>query len=135
MMDLAYTETTRAIEVTVQPFFLEDQSDPEESRYVWAYRVRISNKGQETVQLLRRKWRITDAKGQITEVEGPGVVGAQPVLEAGESFEYTSGTPLNTPSGFMQGTYRLTAAATGETFDVVIPVFSLDSPHAGGQVH
>ena len=134
-MDAAYTETTRAIEVTVQPFFLEDQSDPDESRYVWAYRVRISNKGQETVQLMRRKWRIIDGKGQVTEVEGPGVVGEQPVLEAGDSFEYTSGTPLNTPTGFMQGTYRLTASATGENFDVAIPIFSLDSPHGGGRVH
>ena len=134
-MEGGYTETTRAIEVTVQPFYLEDQSDPDESRFVWAYRVRISNKGQETVQLLRRKWRITDGKGHVTEVEGPGVVGEQPVLEAGDSFEYTSGTPLNTPTGFMQGTYRLTASATGEAFDVAIPVFSLDSPHESGQVH
>lgn len=130
-----YTETTRAIEVTVQPFFLEDQSDPAESQFVWGYRVRISNKGQETVQVLRRRWRITDGKGQVTEVEGLGVVGEQPVLEAGDSFEYTSGTPLKTPTGFMQGTYRLTSSATGETFDVAIPTFSLDSPHGDGRIH
>ncbi len=134
-MDSPYTMTTRLIRVTVQAFFLEDQSDPEESRFVWAYRVRIDNEGVETVQLLRRKWRIIDGRGQVTEVEGPGVIGEQPVLEAGESFEYTSGTPLNTPTGFMQGSYRMSAATTGETFDIAIPAFSLDSPHAEGPIH
>ncbi len=88
--------------------------------------MRIENRGRETVQLLRRKWRITDARGQVIEVEGPGVVGEQPVLEAGESFEYTSGTPLNTPTGFMQGSYQMVTTSTGEAFDIAIPVFSLD---------
>ena len=134
-MDNGYTETTRGIEVTVQPFFLEDQSDPDENRFVWAYRVRIRNGGPETVQLLRRKWRITDARGQVIEVEGPGVIGEQPVLEAGESFEYTSGTPLNTPTGFMQGSYGMVTSDSGEAFDIAIPVFSLDSPHGGGPIH
>ena len=130
-----YTETTRNIEVTVQPFYLEDQSEPDENRFVWAYRVRIENQGRETVQLLRRKWRITDARGQVMEVEGPGVVNEQPVLEAGESYEYTSGTPLNTPSGFMQGSYQMVTASTGEVFDIAIPVFSLDSPCGAGPIH
>lgn len=134
-MDDGYTETTRGIEVTVQPFFLEDQSDPDENRFVWAYRVRIRNGGSETVQLLRRKWRITDGRGQIIEVEGPGVIGEQPVLEAGEAFEYTSGTPLNTPTGFMQGSYGMVTAGGGEAFEIAIPVFSLDSPHGGGPIH
>ena len=135
MVEGGYKMTTRNIEVTVQPSFLEDQSDPDENRYVWAYRVRIYNKGQVTVQLLRRKWLITDAKGQVTEVEGPGVVGEQPVLEAGEMFEYTSGTPLTTSSGFMQGAYRMTVSSSGEMFDVAIPPFSLDTPQGGGPVH
>ena len=134
-MEGGYSKTTRSIEVTVQPSFLEDQSDPDESRYVWAYRVRIYNKGQETVQLLRRTWRILDAKGQLMEVEGPGVVGEQPVLEAGDVFEYTSGTPLNTPSGFMQGFYQMTYQASGEVFDVDIPPFSLDCPHGSGPIN
>ncbi len=134
-MDPGYTETTRGIKVSVQPVFLEDQSDPDEKQFVWAYHVSIRNTGQETVQLLRRKWRITDGRGQVVEVEGPGVVGETPVLEAGDEFEYTSGTPLNTPSGFMQGSYRMVATATGEMFDIVIPTFSLDSAHDNTRIH
>lgn len=135
MMADDYTAITRAIRVSVQPFFLEDQSEPDECRYVWAYRVRIENTGKETVQLMRRTWNITDARGRMIEVQGAGVVGEQPLLEAGESFEYTSGTPLDTPSGFMTGAYHMVAATSGEAFDVAIPTFSLDSPHQGGQVH
>jgi len=123
-----YTETTRQIAVTVEPIYLEDQSNPEENHFVWAYRVRIENLGKDTVQLLRRHWRITDAKGRLQEVEGPGVVGEQPVLEPGQAFEYTSGTPLPTPSGIMVGTY-LMESAQGERFEIGIPAFSLDSPH------
>jgi ApaG protein len=123
-----YTETTRQIAVSVEPIYLEDQSSPEESHFVWAYRVRIENLGKDTVQLLRRHWRITDAKGRLQEVEGPGVVGEQPVLEPGQAFEYTSGTPLPTPSGIMVGTY-LMESAQGERFEIGIPAFSLDSPH------
>lgn len=130
-----YTATTRSIVVTVRPFYLEDQSEPEESRFVWAYRVRIHNAGLETVQLMSRTWRITDGRGRTTVVKGPGVVGEQPSLEAGDSFEYTSGTPLDTPSGFMEGYYHMVVAASGETFDVVIPTFSLDSPSDRQQVH
>ena len=123
-----YSETTRAIRVVVKPTYLEDQSSPTDNRYVWAYHVRIENQGGETVQLRRRHWRITDAIGRIQEVKGPGVVGEQPVLGPGQSFEYTSGTPLATPSGIMVGTYEMETPA-GECFDVVVPPFSLDSPH------
>jgi ApaG protein len=123
-----YTETTRSINVTVQPFYLEDQSAPDEGRYVWAYHVRIENRGGETVQLRNRHWKITDSRGQVQEVRGPGVVGEQPVLGPGESFEYTSGTPLPTPSGIMVGSYQMETPA-GESFWVQIPPFSLDSPH------
>ena len=123
-----YQETTRAITVTVEPTYLEDQSSPEESHYVWKYHVRIDNGGEETVQLRNRYWRITDSLGRIQEVRGPGVVGEQPILHPGESFEYTSGTPLKTPSGIMVGTYQM-ESEKGELFDVNIPAFSLDSPH------
>ena len=96
-----YAALTRGINVRVASFYLEDQSEPDAQRYVWAYRVTIENRGQETVQLLRRTWEITDATGRMFRVQGDGVVGEQPVLEPGEAFEYTSGTPLETPSGFM----------------------------------
>jgi len=123
-----YSETTRAITVIVRPLYLEDQSSPGDGHFVWAYRVRIENHGEETVQLLRRHWRITDAMGRVQEVKGAGVVGEQPVLQPGGAYEYTSGTPLTTPSGFMAGTYQM-ETAKGERFDIAIPVFSLDSPH------
>jgi ApaG protein len=87
------------------------------------------------VQLLRRTWQITDARGRTQQVHGAGVVGEQPLLEPGESFEYTSGTPLDTPSGFMMGAYHMVVPSSGETFDVAIPAFSLDSPHQAGRVH
>lgn len=123
-----YTSVTRGIRVTVQPVYLEDQSVPAENRYVWAYHVRIENEGKERVQLRTRHWRITDALGRVQEVRGPGVVGEQPVLEPGGSFEYTSGTPLPTPSGIMAGSYGM-EAASGAAFDIEIPAFLLDSPH------
>jgi ApaG protein len=123
-----YSEVTREIRVTVRPFFLEDQSSPEEMHFVWAYHVRIENQGPQTVQLRNRYWRITDSLGRIQEVRGAGVVGEQPVLRPGEAFEYTSGTPLATPSGIMVGTYQM-ESESGERFEVNIPAFSLDSPH------
>jgi ApaG protein len=123
-----YSEITREIRVTVRPFFLEDQSSPDEMHFVWAYHVRIENQGPQTVQLRNRYWRITDSLGRIQEVRGAGVVGEQPVLRPGEAFEYTSGTPLTTPSGIMVGTYQM-ESESGERFDVNIPAFSLDSPH------
>ncbi|MCY3827537.1 MAG: Co2+/Mg2+ efflux protein ApaG, partial [Rhodospirillaceae bacterium] len=89
-----YSEKTAGILVSVKPLYLEEQSEPDDNRYVWAYTVRISNEGDDRVQLLNRHWRITDSAGQQQEVRGPGVVGEQPVLEPGQSFEYTSGCPL-----------------------------------------
>jgi ApaG protein len=124
-----YAATTRDITVTVQPYFLEEQSVPDAGHYVWAYHVRIQNDGVQTVQLLTRHWMITDAQGHVQEVRGVGVVGKQPVLGPGDAFEYASGTPLATPSGIMVGTYQMEAADTGERFDIAIPAFSLDSPH------
>ncbi len=123
-----YKSTTRGITVTVEPFFLEEQSLPDQGRFVWAYRVRIENGGEDTVKLVSRHWKITDALGRLQEVRGAGVVGEQPVLEPGDSFEYTSGTPLPTPSGIMVGTYQM-VGPDGEEFDIAIPAFSLDSPH------
>ena len=125
---MQYTATTRQIRVTVEPIWLEEQSNPKENRFVWAYRVQIENLGTETVQLRTRHWMITDARGQVEHVRGPGVVGKQPRLDPGERFEYTSGAPLTTPSGFMGGTYRM-ITTDGESFDIEIPTFSLDSPH------
>ena len=123
-----YKETTRAITITVRQTYLDDQSSPDESHYVWKYQVRIENGGGETVQLRTRYWRITDSRGRVQEVRGAGVVGEQPILHPGEAYEYTSGTPLQTPSGIMAGTYQMESSA-GERFDVTIPAFSLDSPY------
>jgi ApaG protein len=130
-----YSKTTRGIRVSVRSFYLADQSQPDEGKFVWAYRIKIENQGRETVQLLRRTWHITDANGRTQRVHGPGVVGQQPTIEPGESFEYTSGTPLDTPSGFMTGAYHMVVSGSGEEFDVAIPIFSLDSPHQHGRVH
>jgi len=125
---MAYQSTTREIQVSVEPFYLENESSPQQLRFVWAYRVRIANHGDCTVQLKNRYWRITDSMGRTQEVRGVGVVGEQPVLAPGESYEYTSGTPLDTPSGIMVGTYQM-ETDDGEEFEVDIPAFSLDSPH------
>jgi ApaG protein len=123
-----YEKVTNDISISVRPYYLEEQSAPDEDRFVWAYRVNIENKGSETVQLLNRYWRITDKLGRLQEVRGPGVVGEQPVLKPGESFEYTSGCPLPTPSGIMVGCYEMTTLG-GTRFSVDIPAFSLDSPY------
>lgn len=123
-----YSETTKDIEITVDPEFLPDRSEPAESRYFWAYTIEIFNRGPRTVQLMSRHWTIVDANGRTEEVRGAGVVGEQPILKPGDSFRYTSGCPLTTPSGIMSGTYRM-VDENGRSFDVVIPSFSLDSPH------
>ena len=102
-----FEQTTDKIRILVEPVFLEEQSEPQKSRFVWAYHVRIENHGAETLQLVSRYWRITDSLGRTQEVSGPGVVGEQPVLSPGEAFEYTSGTPLSTNSGFMEGRYNM----------------------------
>jgi ApaG protein len=123
-----YRALTHDIEVTVEPFYLADQSEPDDSRYVWGYRIVIANRSNRTVQLLSRYWHITDANGQVDEVRGPGVVGEQPVLAPGDSYEYQSGCPLETSSGVMKGRYRM-EDQTGRQFDVEIPAFSLDLPN------
>jgi ApaG protein len=129
-----YSETTRSIKITVKPVYLEDQSSPTENHFVWAYHIRIENHGGDTVQLRNRYWRITDSLGRVQEVRGAGVVGEQPVLKPGESYEYTSGTPLPTPSGIMVGAYQM-EGPNGERFDVAVPAFSLDSPHQKVQLN
>ncbi|EJZ22361.1 Co2+/Mg2+ efflux protein ApaG [Rhizobium sp. Pop5] len=122
-----YRALTREIEVVVEPFYLEEQSDPEDDRYVWGYRIVISNNSGIAVRLVNRYWNITDQNGQVDEVTGPGVVGEQPRLSPGDTYEYSSGCPLDTPSGLMFGHYQM-ETDEGELFDVDIPAFSLDSP-------
>jgi ApaG protein len=129
-----YESSTRNIRVAVQPAYLDDQSDPDEQRYLWSYTVTIENRGAESVQLLSRHWHITDGRGQIKEVTGPGVVGAQPVIAPGQKFQYTSGCPLPTASGYMSGSYKM-RASSGEAFDAEIPAFLLESPHETRQIH
>jgi ApaG protein len=124
-----YEAVTRGIRIRVTPQYLEDESAPDERRYLWSYTIEISNEGSEVVQLRSRHWRITDADGRTEEVRGPGVVGQTPVIQPGTSFRYTSGCPLGTPSGIMVGSYQMTTDG-GELFNVTIPAFSLDSPHA-----
>ena len=121
--------TTRGIRVQVTSFYDAERSSPQENYYFFAYQVRISNVGSETAQLISREWIITDANGEVQKVQGPGVVGEQPVLAPGEAFEYTSFCPLTTPVGAMQGSYRM-AAANGESFDAMIAPFSLAVPNA-----
>ena len=122
-----YIAITRGIVVSVETTYLETDSSPSNSHYLWAYRVTIENQGRETVQLRSRHWMITNARGELTEVKGPGVVGQQPFLKPGESYAYTSGAPLNTPSGMMGGSYQM-ESERGERFDIEIPTFSLDCP-------
>jgi ApaG protein len=123
----AYRAITRQIEVKVTPRYLPERSSPENGYFFWAYTIMLTNRGRETVQLKTRHWRITDAQGRLQEVRGAGVVGEEPVLKPGENFEYTSGVPLPTSSGFMTGSYGM-ITSTGETFDIAIPAFSLDTP-------
>jgi ApaG protein len=130
----AYKAVTRQIEVKVAPHFLSERSSPENGYFFWAYTITLVNHGGETVQLKTRYWRITDANGRLQEVRGPGVVGEQPVLKPGQSYEYTSGVPLPTPSGFMAGTYGM-VTETGEPFDIEIPAFSLDLPQEGRTIN
>ena len=129
-----YKAVTRGISVTVTSRYMPEESSPEAGRYFFAYSVEIINTSLERVQLRARHWRITDEHGHVQEVRGAGVVGEEPVLGPGESFSYTSGCPLSTPSGTMQGTY-LMETASGETFHVEIPAFSLDIPRAKRVLH
>ena len=123
-----YQKTTNAITVSVSTMYLDDQSSPEEEHHVWAYHVRIHNNGEHPVKLQNRYWRITDSFGRTQEMHGQGVVGEQPVIPPGCMFEYTSGTPLDAPSGFMMGSYGM-VEPNGTSFNVEIPPFSLDSPY------
>jgi ApaG protein len=123
-----YIAITRGIAVSVEPTYLEANSSPDNSQYFWAYRVTIENQGRETVQLLNRHWMITNARGEFTEIKGPGVIGEQPLIKPGDSYTYTSGAPLNTPSGMMGGSYQM-ESDSGEQFDIEIPTFSLDCPN------
>ena len=129
-----FSKTTNNINVSVKSYYLEEQSEPDEQLYVWAYQVTINNRGQQTVQLKKRYWKITDSNGVNKEVRGAGVIGEQPILRPGEKFEYTSGTPLSTPSGFMEGYYEM-ETKDGNKFDASIPLFSLDSPYISNQIN
>tara|TARA_B110000238_G_scaffold115613_1_gene125504 strand:+ start:520 stop:951 length:432 start_codon:yes stop_codon:yes gene_type:complete len=122
-----YTKITKNIRVSVRTDFLDDQSDSESKIWVWSYHILIENNGNNIVQLVDRYWKITDEKGHIKEVKGSGVVGKQPSIKPGESFEYSSGTPLKNPSGFMFGNYRM-INEKNESFFIDIPIFSLDIP-------
>jgi ApaG protein len=125
---MTFEETTDNVRVAVQSYFLEEQSEPSDNQYVWAYRIKIANEGETTVQLLSRHWIITDGAGATQEVKGEGVIGEQPIITPGQDFIYTSGTPLKTPTGFMRGTYEM-QDENGEHFFIEIPNFSLDSPY------
>ena len=122
-----YRAVTRNIEVVVTPRFVADRSSADNNYFFWAYTIAITNHGTDTVQLKTRHWRITDASGRRQEVRGAGVVGEEPVLKPGQSFEYTSSCPLTTASGLMVGDYEMETPA-GEKFLIRVPAFSLDSP-------
>jgi len=121
--------TTNGIRVQVEARYLPEQSSPRDNQYLFAYRIKISNEGGETAQLISRHWIITDADGHVEQVQGPGVVGEQPVLGPGGSFEYTSFCPLRTSVGTMHGTYQM-VRANGDEFDAVISPFTLATPNA-----
>jgi len=124
----AYSASTLDVDVKVAPYFLEKESTPEDSIYVWGYKVVIHNRRQHPITLRSRYWKITDGLGQIQEVQGQGVVGKQPVIEPDGHFDYTSGAPLGTPSGIMYGHFIM-HESTGDVFSVNAPAFSLDSPY------
>jgi len=126
--DYPYEAETDGVVVRVSPAYHDDESSPEDHRFMWSYRIRIENRADRTLQLKTRHWRITDCEGRVQEVNGPGVVGQQPVLPPGGAFEYASGAPLTVPAGVMQGTYRLEDEA-GEAILAHIPMFALDSPY------
>ncbi len=123
-----YEQTTKNVRVRVEPDYLDEQSSPADSRFIWAYTVEIENQTTQDLQVVERFWKIADSRGQVQEVRGAGVVGEQPVLKPGEVFRYTSGAPLTAPSGMMLGNYCM-QTPEGDRFDVEIPTFLLDSPH------
>lgn len=124
-----YTKTSKNITVSVIPTFLSEQSVPDKNIYVWSYHVTIHNKSGRPVKLTHRHWHIVDSQGNISEVKGEGVIGEQPIIQDNKSFDYSSGTFLNTPSGIMKGKYKILCITSGRSFNVEIPMFSLDSPY------
>lgn len=124
-----YEASTNGIRIVVSPRYLPEQSRPSDGRHVWAYDIEITNEGKVTVQLRDRHWIITDGNGCEEHVQGPGVVGEQPILNPGDSFEYSSGCPLQTSSGFMAGHYTM-VCEDGTTFAANVPAFALDLPQA-----
>ncbi len=125
-----YEQRTKDVIVRVEPEYLADQSSPADSRFIWAYTVEIDNQGAKDLTVTERFWQIADSRGQVQEVRGAGVVGEKPVVRPGEIFRYTSGAPLTAPSGMMRGTYKV-EDTDGESYDIDIPTFLLDSPHEG----
>lgn len=124
-----YQSKTKGIRVSVEPDFLPEHSEPEDSHFFWSYTVEIINETTDPVQLKSRYWKIIDGNGETSDVRGQGVVGEQPVIDPGESYVYTSGVPLSTSSGFMSGSYQM-VTGSGDIMDVEIPAFSLDTPEA-----
>jgi ApaG protein len=122
-----HSATSEDVTVRVSVSFLPEQSEPGRGRWFWAYHIRIENGGERAVQLISREWTIGDARGEVHEVQGEGVVGEQPVIEPGGSFDYVSGCPLPTPTGWMQGLYHM-ISAEGRAFDAMIPRFPLVAP-------
>lgn len=129
-----YTSTTSDVTVSVEPTYLRQESSPEQHVYVWSYKVKIENKSPSEMQLKTRHWKITDAYGRVQEVHGSGVVGEQPILKPGSSYEYTSGAPLSTPTGIMVGTYAM-QMPDGTLVDVAIPAFSLHTPEVARRLN
>ena len=129
-----YSKKTNQIKITATPIYIDEQSSIAQGQFVWAYHIVIENHGTEIVQLLSRYWKITDSHGNIQEVRGPGVVGEQPVIRPGEFYEYTSGTHLRSESGIMEGKYQM-QYLNGDSFEVDIPAFSLDTPFSNVVVH
>lgn len=129
-MPAAYECRTKDVIVRVEPEYLAEQSNPSDSRFIWAYTVEIDNQSQDDLRVTGRYWHIADSRGQVQEVRGQGVVGEKPVVKAGEQFRYTSGAPLSAPSGMMSGSYRV-EPESGDAYDIDIPVFVLDSPFEG----
>jgi len=125
---LTFEEVTHGVRIAVQSYYLDEQSEPENGKFFWAYRIKIINESDEKVKLIDRHWVIIDGNGITKEVKGEGVIGEQPLMQPSQEFIYTSGTPLDTPSGFMRGTYGMIKGEK-ERIDVVIPAFSLDSPY------
>lgn len=125
-----YEQRTQGVVVRVEPEFLAEQSNPSDSRFIWAYTVEIDNQSGRDLTVTDRFWQIADSRGQVQEVRGAGVVGETPMVRSGETFRYTSGAPLTAPSGMMRGSYTM-RTESGESFDIEVPTFLLDSPHEG----